>query len=116
MNFDREKADLLAENIKNFAQYVFKSYQEKNSYLSNQDKLFRLKNLVEEYKLHIIADELLRINRFSYDEKYTSILVNQFRKAIHSIGEYIDNNENDLFIFTARLHFLRALSNSFSNI
>lgn len=104
---EMEKAILLGENIKDFVEYVQKSYQEKNQHLSNLDKLFRLKLIVEEYKLHIISSELLRINRFEYDEKYTKLLVNDFRKAIDIIGEYIDQNQDDLFIFTARLYALR---------
>lgn len=116
MNFDRVKANFLAENIKGFIDYVNKQYQQNNSYVSHPDKLYRLKLIVEEYKLPIIADELIRINRFIYDEKYTAILVNDFRKAIQIIGEYIDNNKDDLFIFTAKLYTLRSICNSFTLI
>ena len=105
---------MLAENINGFIEYVYKSYQTNNTYLSHPDKLYRLKLLIEEFEFRIIASELLRINRFEFDEKYTSILVNRFRKAIGIIGEYIDHNENDLFIFTPRLHTLRSISSSFS--
>lgn len=110
------KANMLAENIKGFMEYVHKSYQENNIHLSNPDKLYRLKLLIEEFQFRMISDELLRINRFVYDEKYTSILVNSFRKGIQIIGEFIDNNYDDLFIFTPRLHTLRAISLSFSTI
>jgi len=110
------KANMLAENIKDFIEYVHKHYQENNVYLSNPDKLYRLKLIIEEFQLHIIADELLRINKFIYDEKYTSILVNSFREAINIIGEFIENNYNDLFIFIPRLHTLRSISCSFSKI
>lgn len=116
MNFDREKAKMLAENIKGFIEYVHKSYQKNNIHLSNPDKLYRLKLLIEEFEFRIIADELVRINKFEYDKKYTTYLVNRFRKAITIIGEYIDNNENDLFIFTPRLHTLRSISSSFTEI
>ncbi|WP_338448771.1 hypothetical protein R4Z09_21505 [Niallia oryzisoli] len=116
MDFEREKANLLAENIKGFIQFVRKSYQQKNSYLSDPDKLYRLKLLIDEFHFQIIADELTRINKFVYDEKYTALLVNRFRKAIHMIGDYIEQNYNDLFIFTARLHTLRSISSSFTNI
>lgn len=114
LEFDRIKANLLAENIRGFFDYVLKSYKENNKHLSDPDKLYRLKNLVEEFKLNIIADELLRINRFLYDEKYTAELVNDFRKAIDIIGEYIDLNKDDLFIFTPRLQTLRSLCRSFT--
>ncbi|WP_338469603.1 hypothetical protein R4Z10_12330 [Niallia sp. XMNu-256] len=108
-----EKAKLLAKNINDFVQYVRNSYRENNKYLSNPDKLFRLKLIVEEYKLSIIADELFRINRFEYDHKYTSLLVHDFKIAIDIIGEYIDLNEHDLFIFSARLYVLRLILNSY---
>lgn len=116
MDFDREKANLLAENIRGFIQFVRKSYQQNNSYLSDPDKLYRLKLLVDEFHFNIIADELTRINKFMYDQKYTALLVNRFRKALQIIGDYIDQNSNELFIFTARLHTLRSISNSFTNI
>ncbi|WP_071394104.1 hypothetical protein [Bacillus tuaregi] len=116
MDFDREKAKLLAVNIEGFSLFVRKSYQNNNSYLSNPEKLYRLKSLVDEFQFQIIADELSRINRFIYDEKYTRLLVNRFRKALHIIGDYIDQNSQDLFIFTARLYTLRSICRSFTNI
>jgi len=116
VDFDREKANLLAENIRGFIQFVQRSYQQNNSYLSDPDKLYRLKLLVDEFHLTIIADELTRINKFMYDQKYTGLLVNRFRKAIHIIGDYIDQNSNELFIFTARLHTLRSICSSFTSI
>ncbi|MBB6444311.1 hypothetical protein [Bacillus benzoevorans] len=116
LDFDQMKANLLAENIRGFFEYVQKSYRENNTNLSHPDQLYRLKNLVEEFKLNIIADELLRINRFLFDEKYTTELVNDFRRAIAIIGEYIDINKDELFIFTPRLHTLRSMCDSFTNI
>ncbi len=116
LNFDMIRAKMLAENIRGFMEYVNKSYQENNTHLSHPEKLYRLKHLTDEFKLYIIADELIRINRFVYDKKYTAELVDDFKKALTIIGEYIDNNENDLFIFTPRLHTLRSLCSSFTNI
>lgn len=113
MNFDMVKANMLAENMNGFIEYVNKSYKENNTNLSHPEKLYRLKLLIDEFEFQIIASELLRINRFEYDEKYTSILVNRFRKAIMIIGEYVDQNRSDLFIFTPRLHILRSLSSLF---
>jgi hypothetical protein len=115
LNFEMEKANMLAENIKSFVAFVHKHYQENNIYLSNPDKLYRLKLLIEEFQFHIIADELLRINKFIYDEQYTGILLNDFRKGIHTIGEYIDHNDNDLYIFSARLYTLRSICSSFND-
>ena len=116
MNFEKEKADMLAENMKGFIHYVQLNNQINNIHLSNPDKLYRLKLLLHEFQFRIIADELLRINRFIFDEKYTAILVNRFRKGIQIIGEFIDNNYNDLYIFTPRLYTLRSIDSSFSQI
>ena len=107
---------MLAENIKGFINYVQLSHQKNNIHLSNPDKLYRLKLLLHEFQFRIIADELLRINRFIFDEKYTSILVNLFRNGIQVIGEYIENNYHDLYIFTPRLYTLRSIGSSFSQI
>ena len=73
MGFEREKANLLAANLRGFIQYVQNSFQENNKNLSNPDQLYRLKHLVDEFKFHIIADELIRVNAFEYDEKYQCI-------------------------------------------
>jgi hypothetical protein len=113
MAFEREKANLLAVNLRGFIQYVHNSFQENNKNLSNPDQLYRLKHLVDEFKFHIIADELIRINAFEYDEKYTMYLINEFNKGITIIGEYIDHNHDDLFIFSARLFTLKGLGSLF---
>src|SRR4051812_6738987 len=110
------KANMLAENMKGFIEYVDKKNREKNIYHSNFDKLNRLKLFIKEFQFRVIAEELLRINKFLYDEKYTSILVNNFRKGIQIIGEFIDNNYDDLFFFSARLYTLRSNSACFSKI
>ena len=115
MAFEREKANLLAANLRGFIQYVQNSFQENNKNLSNPDQLYRLKHLVDEFKFHIIADELIRINAFEYDEKYTMYLINEFNKGITIIGEYIENNHDDLFIFSARLFMLKGLGSLFQD-
>lgn len=115
MNFEMEIAKMLAENIDGFVKFVHKHYQnKKNSLILNRDKLYQVKLLVEEFKFQILADELLRINRFIWNEEYTYLLVNRFKKGLSIIDEYIENNYDDLFIFTARLHTLKSLSLSFS--
>jgi hypothetical protein len=113
MALEMEKVILLAVNLRDFIQYVQKSFQENNKNLSNPDQLYRLKHLVDEFKFHIIADELIRINKFQYDEKYTMYLINEFKKGITIIGDYIDNNHDDLFIFSARLFTLNRLGSFF---
>ena len=110
MNFNMKIANLLAENINGFVEFVYKSQDNKSSLILNMDKLYQIRLFVEEFKLQILADELKRINQFSWNEKYTHLLVERFRKGIDVIDEYVERNYDDLFIFTARLHTLKSLS------
>lgn len=110
MKFEMQKANMLAENIKGFADFVQKCYINKSGVILNHDKLYQVKLWVEEYKFHSLADELARINTFEWDEKYTLLLVNRFRKGLEIIEEYVEINYHDLFILTARLHLLKNLS------
>ncbi|OLS34852.1 hypothetical protein [Bacillus sp. MRMR6] len=114
MNFEMQKAIMLAEGIKGFIQFVQKNYENKNSFRINTDKLYKIKLITEDFKFQIIADELLRINQFDWDGKYTYYLVNQFREGYEIIEEYVKNNYEDLFLITARMHSLKSLSSSFS--
>ena len=110
MNFNMKIANLLAENIKGFIELVYKNQDHKRSIILNTDKLYQIRLLVEEFKLQILADELKRINQFSWNEKYTHLLVERFRKGLDVIDEYVERNYDDLFIFTARLYTLKNLS------
>lgn len=110
MDFNMKIANLLAENIHGFIEFVFNSYDNKSSCILNMDKLYQIRLLVEEFKLQILADELQRINQFSWNEQYTHLLVERFRKGIAVIDEYVERNYEDLFILTARLHTLKSLS------
>lgn len=114
MNFEMQKANLLANNINSLISYVRKNHENKNNFRFNSDKLYTIKLLIEEYKFQILADELLRINKFTWDEKYTYYLVDRFIEGIKIIDEYIHKNYNDLFLLTARLYTLKDLSQSFS--
>lgn len=78
------------------------------------DKLYQIKLLTEEYKFQIIADELIRINQFDWDGKYTYYLLHQFRQGMSIIDEYVKNNYDDLFLITARIYTLKNLSLSFN--
>lgn len=110
MDFNMKIANLLAGNIHGFIEFVCKSHDNKNSCILNMDKLYQIRLLVEEFKLQILADELQRINQFSWNEQYTHLLVERFRKGIDVIDEYVERNYEDLFILTARLHTLKSLS------
>ncbi|CAH2714811.1 hypothetical protein BACCIP111895_01987 [Neobacillus rhizosphaerae] len=109
MNFEMQKANMLAEHIHDFIDYVRKNNKTINSLYANKDQIYQIKLWIEEYKFHIIADELLRINQYSWDEKYTYYLVEQFKKGISIIDEYVTNHYDDLFLFTARLYTLKNL-------
>ncbi|MFY0782887.1 hypothetical protein AB1K18_21745 [Peribacillus simplex] len=114
MNFEMQIANMLADNINGFITFVRENHEnENNCFCLNRDKLYQLKLLVEEFKFQVLADELKRINRFTWDENYTTLLVDRFRKGMMIIEEYVENNYSDLFIFTARLYTLKSLSLTF---
>ncbi|MEH7418577.1 hypothetical protein V7266_25270 [Neobacillus drentensis] len=115
MKYEMQKAILLAENINGFIKYVQKSHNQRNNFRFHPDKLYQVKLLIEEFKFQIIADELLRINQYSWDGKYTHYLVGNFKKGLEIIDEYTSNNYDDLFLLTARLYTLKDLSQLFSN-
>ena len=110
MNFEMQKANMLAENINDLIKYVHKNHETKNSYRFHSDKLYQIKLLMEEFKFQVLADELFRVNKFSWDEKYTYILVERFIEGLSIIEEYVKNNYNDLFLLTTRLYTLKNLS------
>ena len=113
MNFEMQMARMLAENIDGFVKFVQEQYQdERNCFTLNRDKLYQGKLLIEEYKFQILADELQRINRFTWDETYTYLLVDRFREGMAIIDEYVENNYQDLFILTARIYTLTNFSQS----
>ncbi|UYZ23839.1 hypothetical protein [Mesobacillus jeotgali] len=114
MNFEMQKANLLAENIKGFAEYVQKCYTSKSGLILNHDKLYQVRLWVEEYKFNQLAEELARINMFEWDEKYTLLLVERFWKGLVIIEDYVEHYHSDLFILTARIHTLKNLTALFS--
>jgi hypothetical protein len=110
MEFKMQKAIMLAENINGFIKFV---HNNKNV-SSNPDKLYQIKLIMEDFKFQILADELLRINQFDWDGKYTLLLVDIFISGMDIIEEFVKNNYNDLFILSARIHTLKGLSFSLS--
>ena len=110
INFEMEKAKMLAKQVLIYIKYVHKNYENRNKVFSNPDKLYQIKLLIDEFKFQIIAEELLRINRFSWDEKYTCYLVDEFQKGLNIMEEYVRKNYDDLFILSARLYTLNSLS------
>ncbi|WP_284035398.1 hypothetical protein [Neobacillus sp. 114] len=114
MQFEMQKAIMLAENINNFIKFVHKTHGNKNSVYVKADKVYQIKLIMEEFQYQIIADELIRINRYSWDEKYTHYLIDRFQEGLGIIEEYVKINYDDLFIFSGRLYSLKNLSLSFS--
>ncbi|MBG9450505.1 hypothetical protein ABE67_14530 [Cytobacillus firmus] len=113
VNHEMQKATLLAENINDFLAFLNKNL-EKNIFYMDTGKLRQIKLIAEDFKFHILADELIRINRFVWDPKYTNYLVNQFLKGLIIIDEYVQRNYNSLFMVTGRLYTLKNLSSLFS--
>ncbi|MGG3466874.1 hypothetical protein ABES02_04950 [Neobacillus pocheonensis] len=116
MDFEMQKANLLAENIKDLIKFIYKSHQNQNSFRFNPDKLYQIKLIMEDFKFQIVADELVRINQFDWNKKYTHFLVDQFQEGLTIIDEFVKNNYNDLYLLTARLHTLNSLSRSFNRL
>ncbi|WP_026566829.1 hypothetical protein [Bacillus sp. UNC41MFS5] len=114
MKFEMQKANLLAENINGFITYVQKCHVNRNSNRFTPDKLYQIKLLIEEYKFQILADELIRINKFDWDERYTYYLVDRFKEGFKIIEEYVKNSYDELFLLTGRLYTLKSLSETFS--
>lgn len=116
MNFEMQKANLLAENIKEFIKFVNKSYENKASTMINMEKLYHIKLLIDEHKFKLLADELTRINKFSWDEKYTYYLVDRFQAGLSIIDDYVQYHENDLFMISARVYTLKSLCGAFNKM
>ena len=116
LKFEMQKAIMLAENINGFIKYVQKNHENKNSLRFNHDKLYQVKLLVEEYRFQMIADELLRINQYSWDGKYSYYLVDGFKKGIEVIDDYVKNNYDELFLLSARLYTLKDLIQLFNSM
>ncbi|MEH6994996.1 hypothetical protein V7075_20165, partial [Neobacillus drentensis] len=98
-----------------FIKFV-QSQKSKNNFRIDTNKLYQIKLIIEEYKFQIVAEELIRINQFDWDGKYTHYLVDQFHRGINIIEEYVKNNYSELFIVSARLYTLKNLSTTFSKM
>ncbi|TCN27312.1 hypothetical protein [Mesobacillus foraminis] len=112
MEFERQKVNLLAKSIQGFVKFVNRSYKGQFHHISNPEKLYRLKLIVEEYNFSGIGSELARVNKHVWDGRATGMLLDRFKSALGTVAEYIENNENDLFIFTARVYTIKSLMSS----
>jgi hypothetical protein len=114
MSFEMQKALLLAENIHEFIKFVNSCYEGRSKIILNKDKLYQIKLFIEEFKFHILADELHRINQFEWDGRYTHLLVDRFIEGMNVIDEYTKRNYDDLFMISARIYTLMNVSSSFT--
>ncbi|MET3196092.1 hypothetical protein [Bacillus sp. OAE603] len=115
MKFEMQKANMLAGSINGFIKFIHKSHEtSKHNFIKNTDKIYQIKLLIEEFRFQVLADELIRINRFTWDEKYTYLLVDNLVKGLNIISEYIERNYNELYLFSARVYTLENLSTSFN--
>jgi hypothetical protein len=110
---EMQKATLLAENINGFLTFLNKNLKSNILYMDT-DKLKQIQLIAEDFKFHILANELIRINRFVWDPKYTNYLVDRFVKGLTIIEEYVQRNYNSLYMVTGRLYTLKNLSSLFS--
>lgn len=113
MDFEREKVKLLAENLAHFAELVARN-ERHLAHMSAHDQLYRLKNLVDEFKLSLLASEIERINRFPWEPGMMAVLIERVQGAVKIIDEYIENNREGLFFYSARVHTLKSICSSFT--
>ncbi|MDZ5472264.1 hypothetical protein SM124_10945 [Bacillus sp. 31A1R] len=113
MNVQMEKATLLAEQLKSFIDLVYRSYNKETHFEFHHDKVYRLKSLVDEYRFNIISEELLRVNKFVWDEKVTPVLVDRVKEKLVTIDEYVESNYQDLYLFSVRLSNIKSLLATF---
>lgn len=106
MELNQQKSLLLARHIREFVDLVQSGENHPFAQMSNPEKLYRLALIVEEFRIATIADELLRVNTYTWDEKASRILIERFKTAFIHIREYVQNNYNDLFFFSARIYTL----------
>ena len=64
-----QKAKLLTVNLQGLIDLVFRIHEQQSNIVVNQDILYRLKLLVEEFRLQILADELKRLTKFAGEER-----------------------------------------------
>ena len=108
MNSRMQIANLLADQVDNLIDFV-KVQEKKKSLLLNQDKWYQVRLFVEEFRFPLVADELHRINTFSWNESYTILLVNDILNGTAVMEEFAERNYDDLFLLTAKLFTIKEL-------
>lgn len=114
MDSNMTMANLLADNIDSLIELV-KNREKKHSFLFNQDKWYQVRLFLEDFRFHIVADELHRINTFCWNESYTKLLVNDVRKGMAVIDEFTERNYDDLFLLQAKIYTIKQLCQFFED-
>ena len=114
MDSNMTMANLLADNVNSLIDLV-RRHEKKQSFLLDQDKWYQVRLFLEDFRFHIVADELHRINTFCWNESYTKLLVTDVRKGLAVIDEFTERNYNDLFLLTAKLYTIKQLCQFFED-
>ncbi|MGN1402044.1 MAG: hypothetical protein ACI4XL_11120 [Bacillus sp. (in: firmicutes)] len=102
-------ANLLADNVDGFIQFVSHNLNNESVFVKDTNKIIQLSLLINEYKFQLVSDELHRINQFHWNEKYTHLLAEDLLRGVTVIDEFVERNNQELFIFSARLHTIKNL-------
>jgi hypothetical protein len=114
MNFNTERAKLLAVNLQGFIDLVDRTVEQHSFIVLNKDILYRLKLLVEEFRFQILADELFRLTKYESEEKQTLMNIEKVNEKIVILEEFVQQNYDDLFIFSGRVHSIRSIIEMFN--
>ena len=112
MNSKMQMATLLADHVDSLIDFVRKT-EKKKSLTVKQDKWHQVRLFLEEFRFSLVADELHRINTFSWNESYTILLVNDIQKGMAVIEEFAERNYDSLFLLTAKIHTIKQLCRVF---
>ena len=112
MNSKMQMANLLADHVDSLIDFV-KNTEKKKSLIVNQDKWHQVRLFIEEFRFSIVADELHRINTFSWNESYTILLVKDVQKGMAVIEEFTERNCESLFLLTAKIYTIKQLCSVF---
>ncbi|TYS16591.1 hypothetical protein FZC78_11395 [Rossellomorea vietnamensis] len=112
MNFNMSSAKLLALNLQGFLDLVNRTYRQHSFIVLNQDILYRLNLLVEEFRLQVLTDELIRLTKYEDEEKQTLVNIEKVHEKIIIIEEFIEHNYDDLFLFSGRVYSILSIINS----
>ncbi|WP_113928014.1 hypothetical protein [Bacillus sp. P14.5] len=115
MNFNMSSAKLLALNLQGLLDLVNRTYQQHSFIVLDQEILYRLKLLVEEYRLQALTDELFRLTKYDEEEKQTLMNIEKVHEKVIVLDEFIHNNYDDLFLFSGRVHSILSIIEAINN-